>query len=265
MAAPQPTITFFGATGGCAIAALVRSLKAGYTCVALVRTPSKLETLLAERSAPTTTLTIHAGNVRDPAACALALRTPSGAPTTTVIFGIGGAPKFSPNPLRPFTLDDPSVCAEGMASVLAAMATTHPGAPPFVVVVSTTGLAEGGVRDVPLPLVPLYHWMLAVPHQDKKLMEERMMAGVGAGDGWVIVKPTLLTDGKARGEEGGLKAGYDGRAKGGRWGGGEGVGAGMGYTISREDVGNWIWEECIKVKEGAQGGEWRGKRVRLAN
>lgn len=51
------TLAFFGATGGCTIAALTHSLQAGYPCRALARTPEKLLRALKKRGVANELLT----------------------------------------------------------------------------------------------------------------------------------------------------------------------------------------------------------------
>lgn len=62
--------------------------------------------------------------------------------------------------------------------------------------------------------------------------------------GWVMVRPTLLTNGAALGE-GKVRAGMDGAPA-------------VGYTISRDDVGKWIFENFVK-----EGKAWVGQKVSL--
>lgn len=166
---------------------------------------------------------------------------------------------------KPCTLDDPHVCEMGMSTVLTALralsdedgiTTTAAGTKPVIVTISTTGIGAGK-RDVPLALYPLYHWMLQIPHADKKKMEELLFTA--ARDqriaDFVIVRPTLLTDGAPKGTAK-VRAGWE-------WGmqGMEGrqaqKGPELGWTIGRTDVGAWIFEEVIR------NGGWEGKCVSL--
>ncbi|KAF8245445.1 hypothetical protein K440DRAFT_634321 [Wilcoxina mikolae CBS 423.85] len=250
-------LAFFGATGGCALAALTHSLLAGHTCRALARTPSKLTNLLTAASIPASTLSTHltiiSGSIDDRAAV---LSTLSGA--QTIIFGIGGVPAFTPNPLSGFmTLNDPTICERGVTNIVSALQDT-PAQKPLMCVISSTGLKKQGQRDLPLAMIPVYK-LLELPHRDKKKMEE---AVVKAGreevlSGYVIVRPALLTDGAETERK--LRAGYQGRVKnGGKWGDQEGEA--VGYTVSRKDVGRWVFEEVVE----GRGGEWNGKAVSLA-
>ncbi|KAI5850829.1 hypothetical protein BZA05DRAFT_50771 [Tricharina praecox] len=242
-------LAFFGATGGCALNALIHSLTVGHICTALARTPSKLITLLTAAAAPTENLTIIPGDIDTPSAVADTLSN-----ATTVIFGVGGAPAFSPNPLTFFmTLSDPTICERGITQVLSALRARAQR--PLVCVISTTGL--GDKSDLPLAMRPLYK-ALDVPHRDKRGMEELVVKAEQEGvlEAYVIVRPALLTDGEKTAK---LRAGYRGRAKtGGGWG--DVQGEAVGCTVSRRDVGHWIFEEVVQ----GRGGEWKGHGVSLA-
>ena len=106
------TIAFYGATGGCALNALINTLAAGHTCRALARTPAKLTALLDAAAAPTANLSIIAGGIDDAAAV---LSTATGA--STIIVGVGSYPALSiKHPRSGFvTIEDPTVCERAMA------------------------------------------------------------------------------------------------------------------------------------------------------
>lgn len=264
------TIAFFGATGGVAGSSLAAALRSGYYCTALVRTPSKLTSLLtSQHSIPQATidalLTIHAGNVLDSSACAKALTSPLNPSVLvdTIYFGVGGAPRMNWSLMAPFTNDDPTVCQVGMATVLRALSelansgirTTNADTKPNLIAISTTGITDGK-RDVPWLLVPLYHWALHIPHVDKKNMERLVQGSVEETTrGYTIVRPTLLTDGQARGLDK-VRAGWE---YGNRQH--EAVaqehGPECGYTIGRRDVGEWVFQQVI-----VEGG-WEGRCVSL--
>lgn len=268
----SPTVAFLGATGGCTSTALALSLQAGRDCTALVRTPSKLLALLrATHAVPQSVLdarlTVVQGDARDAQAVARALAA-AGRVADVVVSGVGGAPRMQASAWAPLTLDDPKVCGDGMIALLGALralgaGTAAPGPRregerrrPVVVAISTTGLAAR--RDVPWLLVPLYHWLLAVPHRDKKRMEELLVEGSRGADpvcDFVVVRPTLLVDGAARGREQ-VRVGWE-RASGAT-AGEEGPGPAVGYTVSRADVGRWVFEEVVKG-----GRTWVGRCVTL--
>ncbi len=108
---------------------------------------------------------------------------------------------------------------------------------PLLVALSTTGISSQG-RDIPLAMIPLYHWLLAVPHKDKKAMETLLLnemaksADERAINDFVVVRPSLLTDGPRLGTEK-VRVGEESKKPA------------VGYTISREDVGGWIFNEIV--------------------
>ncbi|KKA30291.1 hypothetical protein TD95_003877 [Thielaviopsis punctulata] len=224
------TIAFFGASTGCGLAALKLSLAAGHTCIALCRIPAKLEAILPPSAHPN--LTIIAGNAHSAAAVSSALTIPS-TPTRfvdAVLFSIGGAFSFST-----MSLDDPHVCGTGMRVLLSALASLRAAGvvgAPHVTALSTTGISAAG-RDVPLVYVPLYHGVLRVPHADKKVMEAAL---VGAGEQWTVVRPTLLVDGASEKK---VRVGVEDAVNG--W-----EKKALGYSISREDVGRWIFDNVLE-------------------
>jgi hypothetical protein len=123
----KPTILFIGATGGCTLAAIFHTLNAGYHCIALVRTPTKLTALLRDAGVDESTissfLTIHTGNALDVPAVKKALLIRSGDHLQlprTIITGLGGAPKFQFN-LLPLTIDQPNICQRGAATLVTAL------------------------------------------------------------------------------------------------------------------------------------------------
>ncbi|KAL2013565.1 hypothetical protein VTN00DRAFT_1090 [Thermoascus crustaceus] len=236
----RPTLAFFGATGGSTISCLAPAVEAGYKCTALARDPSKLEKLLQTRgvseSAILSNLQITAGNVTDVDAVTKTL-TRDGATVDIVISGIGGKLLFD-NPLKP-TLDNPTICQDAISTVIHALRTL-PGPKPILVALSTTGISDKK-RDLPIAMMPMYHWMLKVPHKDKKVMESLILEEVDRPvtqrgiSNFVIVRPSLLTDGPGLGVDK-IKAGTETRPA-------------VGYTISRNDVGAWVFEKVIKNPE----------------
>lgn len=70
---------------------------------------------------------------------------------------------------------------------------------------------------------------------------------------FVIVRPSLLKDGKRLGAEK-VRVGEEG----------EGIMApAVGYTISREDVGGWVFENVVAKGEEEGRKRWGGKMVSL--
>ncbi|KAF2197659.1 hypothetical protein GQ43DRAFT_424123 [Delitschia confertaspora ATCC 74209] len=262
------TIAFFGATGGCAAATLAAALRGEHTCIALARNPQKLTMLLTSaphsipKSVLTTQLTIVKGDIRNLGDVAKVLVKPESVGkgveevVDTIISGIGSYPEFQFS-LHPFTLKDPGICEDGMKTVLEALSSLQDssergvfkemdGKRPLVVAISSTG-TNARTRDVPLLLTPLYHWLGAVPHADKRAMESLLFNSSICS--FVIIRPSLLIDGAALGVDK-VRAGWEEEEKG----------PAVGWTISRRDVGGWIYEEVVK-REG--GGGWRGKCISL--
>ncbi|KAF2401857.1 hypothetical protein EJ06DRAFT_548086 [Trichodelitschia bisporula] len=253
-------IAVFGATGGCAGTATAHALKAGYKVTALARTPSKLRAFLeTQHTVPAATLdsnlTIVEGAIQD-APAVLATLTPA---PSTILFGIGAIPKLAAN-RHLLKLDDPHICSNGIEAVLAALRTQQAADPstprPFIAVISTTGLSAR--RDVPLLLYPLYHVFLAEPHVDKRAMEAAVARASVAPDslvrGFVVLRPTLLTDGRGVGTAK-VRAGWERHPDApGAAEGEDPTPPAMGYAISRADVGAWIWEEVLRD----QGQKWAG-------
>ncbi|TVY83241.1 hypothetical protein LSUE1_G001183 [Lachnellula suecica] len=244
--APIKDIAFFGATGGCAGACLARCLEAGYNCTALVRTPEKLTTLLADHGVSPETissnLTMITGNIKVPADIAQTIL-----PTTEILVsGIGSVPVWNKGALMP-SIQDPTLCQVGMSTLLQVLRARKSAVKPLLVVVSTTGISKFG-RDYPLAVLPIYKWMLHTPHLDKKAMEDMVIEAVRTEEGkdavigeYAILRPSLLTGGTVSGK---VRAEVeDGKV----------ASNAMGYSISRRDVGGYMFEEVIEKHSGPSG------------
>lgn len=245
MSAPKPLLAFYGATGGCTLAALAPALKAGYECTALARTPSKLESMLKEKDVPVETISSHLhitqGDINDLTAVKGPL-TMQGRPADTIFSGIGIYAMFA---------KEVTICTDGMNQILTALRELKPATRPLIVAISTTGLTKGGEkRDIGLLVVPLYHWLLGKLHADKAGMEEAVEREAGKGEGesvirgFTIMKPSLLTDGKMQREK--VRVGTTEEPA-------------VGYTVSRSDVGQWMFENLIEKEAGP----WVGKKVSI--
>jgi hypothetical protein len=224
----------------------------------VVRTPSKLTTLLNTNGVmPATSarhLTVHQGNSKDVAALGTALLIRN-RPVDFILSGVGAVPKFSKF-LVP-SIDDPLVCSGSMTALISAVKALNAPVKPVVVAITSTGISNFG-RDIPVPMVPLYHWLLAVPHKDKKMVEVALSEDAEAASptfgSFIAVRPSLLTNGVAKGVEN-VKVGVESQ---------KGIESlAIGYTISREDVGNWIFEEVLKAGKGRKGGEYKNTLVTL--
>ena len=274
MTSAPRTIFFLGATGGCALSTLRRALAAGHMCVCLCRTPATLSSLLAgavNKPCPTSTpysppanLEIIQGSAHDPVAVSKCL-VRDGRLVDFVVFSIGNRPTLSG-----MLNMDKTVCQRGMEVLLqcvtsAESSTTARGKATRVIAVSSTGISDY-YRDVPLVLVPVYKITLAIPHRDKKAMEDLLVAnwegenGKGVPVVWTVVRPSLLTDGPEFGEGlEGIRVGVEVLGREGRV-----ESKAVGYTISREDVGRWIYEELVMEGDSGPGGsKWAGKAVTL--
>lgn len=268
------SVAFFGATGGCTNACLASLLLfSDYQAIALARTPQKLLDSLKKQpgitdAVLTERLSIVKGdatNVADVKRTLLfqADNKSSAEPklVDAIVSGIGAYPQRKKGTLLTFEMDNPNITEQSTTALVSAMREIHAEQQfehnkPVVTVISTTGLATpaGSKEDVPFGLQTLYHSLLAEPHKDKKRMEEIISEKDNAAlfRGVIIARPTLLSgDGivKVDGVRKTVRAGTeDAPAK--------------GYSISRSDVGGWIWENVLKPTE--HGKKWYGRRVSLA-
>ncbi|GAB1321051.1 Oxidoreductase AflX [Madurella fahalii] len=251
MSAPK-AILFLGATGGCGLSALRRSLSANHTCIALCRTPSNLTSKLPNNTQPPN-LHIIQGNAHDAEVLARCLVHPADPArlVDTIVFSIGARPTLK-------GMDDPHVCENGMAALLTALqrcraergtssstSTFAAAAGPRIVAVSSTGISELA-RDLPLLMVPMYKLLLGAAHRDKKALEDALVRGAGKDEAWTIVRGSFYTAGAET--EGAVRVGVEDPVRG------VVESLAIGYTISREDVGKWIFENVIRDEEG--GGKW---------
>lgn len=250
-------IAFFGATGGCANACLAFSLKNGYKAVALARTPSKLTNMLKEQGIDESTLNsnleIVEGSIADVSAVKKTL-FPNNQLVSKIVSGIGGAPKFKLSLSTPVTLENPNVCTEGINSIINVLKDVYKQngevQKPLITVVSSTGTTGCSARDIPVGYWFWYHAMLSVPHKDKKEMEDTLLSASNLFSGTVIVRPTLLTGEQniSTAKQSKLKVGTESKPA-------------IGYTISRADVGHWMYEQVINVPSS----KWVGEKVSLSS
>ncbi|KAJ5710896.1 hypothetical protein N7488_005052 [Penicillium malachiteum] len=222
------TVAFFGGTVGCGLSALKHTLAAGHQCIALCRTPAKLEALIPVESTPN--LKIIQGNAHDIDAVTKCLQTDdSGTKIVDMIVStIGSRPKSGLTP------EDPQCCRKASAVMVAAIANLRNGGAsgnPHIAAFSTTGLSKFG-RDYPLLLFPIYGWLLKAAHEDKEIMENRF---IESGLPFTIVRASLLTDGATEKK---VRVGIE-DPKTGR------ESLNIGYFISREDAGKWTAENLV--------------------
>lgn len=227
MATHSKTVAFLGASTGVGLSALKHTLAAGHRCIALCRVPSKLTAIFPPETAPN--LHIVQGNAHDIVAVSKCLIAEKGKLVEEIISTIGG--KFV---VSRMTIDDAEVCRKGMNTILEALAQLRSGGAtgkPHIVVGSTTGMSRFG-RDIPLAMIPLYHVLLKVPHEDKRIMEDRL---VESGEIYTIIRASLLVNGETSKEiRVGIEDPENGRES-----------EAIGYTISREDTGKWVADNLV--------------------
>ncbi|CDH11207.1 uncharacterized protein ZBAI_02993 [Zygosaccharomyces bailii ISA1307] len=159
-----------------------------------------------------------------------------------VFFGIGGSPSLKLSLRNPVTLDNPSVCEKCMQAIVDSLKEIRlvqdPSSyvEPSLAAVSTTGISDGPT-DVPLGLVWMYHYLLAVPHEDKRKMECLAQYAVEEHltNHAVVVRCSLLT--------GDHKIKVQSRITSPKVGSSNNPS--IGYTVSRTAVGEWIFNNLL--------------------
>ncbi|KAL2206220.1 hypothetical protein CC79DRAFT_1322700 [Sarocladium strictum] len=246
MSVQTKTIAFFGASTGVGLAALEHSLDQGHTCIVLLRNPSKLDKHFPPTSRPSN-LVIREGNAHDSKAVTACLTVP-GNPTKlvdSVFTSIGAAPVSGG-----LSVSDPDVCKKGMTCLLDALKTLRSqGAvgDPLIVAISTISHSRFG-RDIALLMIPIYKVFVSVPAADKQIMEDRLAAS--GEKNWVVVRPSHLTNGSR--PDAPVRVGIEDLEKGIE-------SREIGYSISREDVGRWCFEQLLKPGEVSK--QYRNKAV----
>ncbi len=262
------TVAFFGATGGVANAILAHTIFAGHKATALVRTPQKLRDQLTSQGIDETLidrqLTIVQGDALDVAAVKRTLLPLSSSSTTGsslpayIVTGLGGSPKLNLDWRHPghiAALDNPTICETAARTLITALREIYAERPelkaagaaaskPLLIFISTTGVTRGP-EDVPFAMRFLYHQMLAIPHADKKKMEDLYRGDAEQSNSQdrvfrnvVGIRPTLLAGGVSYTEGAGLAAVKEGTE----------AHPARGYTIKRADVGHWVYHNIIDEK-----------------
>lgn len=131
-------------------------------------------------------------------------------------------------------MTDPTVCGDATDCILSTMAQSKLPNQPLLVVISANGVRDDIPRDYPLMLTPLYRWILTGVYDDKRRMEATLLKANPHG-GFVIVRPSVLNNGESKG----LKAIRQGTTQ-------KPV---LGYSIARNDVGLWMYENVVQRQE----------------
>ncbi|KAI5479601.1 hypothetical protein MNV49_003338 [Pseudohyphozyma bogoriensis] len=224
----------------------------------VARNPDKLRSLVLAANVSEATVSAHLTIVQGPAqdveAVKQTLKTRDGHLASRIVFAIGAAPVLQWSLFRPVTLDDPTVCETAITTILSAVSSLSYPVAPLVALVSTTGI--GARRDVPYAFIPFYKLVLAVPHEDKEKLEEAAHAAQRQGvvRGVVVVKASLLMDGDA--DEAKLRVGN-------RWKGRGEDDVAIGYTVTRGDVGDWMFRVLVKGDDEEWGTSEGGRIVTL--
>jgi hypothetical protein len=227
------------------------------TLVTVVRDAKKLTTMLETGHAVDADLisqhlTIVVGNVKDPVVVTETLfpallnpSNPTGGNRTVdiIVSGIGCYPVQKKGYLFP-QQEDPTLCEDALTTILNALRARSPIVKPGLVVLSTTGISKYG-RDVPLLFWPLYRF-LHVAHEDKKIMErlaiEAATTEPAVTGSYYVVRSSILTNGAAKGVENVRWDVEDGAL----------IKKAIGYTISRADVGGFVFEKVVKPFESGK-------------
>ncbi|KAF2481862.1 hypothetical protein BDY17DRAFT_299844 [Neohortaea acidophila] len=157
----------------------------------------------------------------------------------TIISGIGGIPMPQLSLFRPLTLSEP-ICSHATSSLLEAVGPDTSKETPLIVVISANGVSHTGPRDYPIALTPLYRWLLTGVYDDKREMEALLGKHLPS-EAYVVVRPSALTDGAAKGVSS-IRQGDSQRPV-------------QGYSISRDDVGLWLYTHVVAAEDrtGLQG------------
>lgn len=214
-------VAVFGASRGCAHAMVAQGLAKGeHEFNLLIRKPQSLDFTEDQKA----NLTIIEGDANDAEAVKQTI-----ANTDVIVYSIGSAFISSSR-----TMVSPGVCRDTMTVILQVLEQlSEEERPKRIIAVSSTGLND--MKEVPLVFRPIYKFLLPEPHKDKKELE-RLVSTNTFIPNWILVRPSLLTDGK-------LEEKY--RAD-------EDI---CGYTVSRVDVGHFLLNQCLVPTT------WINKRV----
>jgi hypothetical protein len=210
-------------------------------------------------------LTIHEGDAKSASDLAYALINPLDETflVDIIYYSLGIYPVWQFSLVQPFVLPDPTFCETTMARLFSSIdqlqtqgiKSSVSGQKPLLIATSSTA-SRNITRSVPFLMVPFYAWLLSSPHNDKLNMEKIIYAdnGVHVRD-FVIIRPAIMTNGVERGVQN-VRIGWE-------WGiespteREQAPGPAKGWTISRRDVGGWVYQKAIKE------GGWEGRCVSI--
>lgn len=238
-----------------------------------VRSADKLRNLLKtkhgltdDQSGSSSKLTIIEGDVRTLADVKRTLQLENGSTARLIISGIGGVPKGIG--LYGMKLEDPKIGEVSTKVILEAVAEMRqqhePTYRPVFLGISSIGLGRGRTRDLPYIQYPIYTWLLREPFIDKRIFEQLVMDAHNEGQvQTILVRASMLTDGKGKGMQA-IRVGSEPLPTTSQSDNpvaheDDGIPLPIGYTISREDVGRWIYEAVIKPESGSK--KWSGRAV----
>ncbi|KAK3946702.1 hypothetical protein QBC32DRAFT_319716 [Pseudoneurospora amorphoporcata] len=278
---PSKSILFISATGGIALSTLKRCLAASssgpsrLTITVLARSPTRLQALFSPTELASPSLRIIQGNAHSTSDIVPVLTHPSD-PTTLVdiiITGIGAKPD-----MKKLTVDDPHVCEKGARALMEALGqvqstTSGSGSAsgtgtetsierrqkkPYIIAISAAG-ASTLHREYPLALYPVHALLLKAAIKDKRAMERVLVENNDQNEKWTVIRPSMLTDKPEIGLDK-VRVAVEDLVNNKL----EGEKKVVGYTISREDVGKWIFERLVVVGDEGERRKYLGRAVVLS-
>lgn len=206
-------VAVLGGSKGCSRAMVIQGLEKGqHQYRLLIRNPGNMDYTEEQKEK----ITIIQGDALDAVAVKLTIQN-----TDVIVYSIGSA--FD---MKTRSMVSPGLCHDTMAVLLQVLKDLpEHERPKRLVALSSTGL--NGMAEVPYLFQPVYHFLLHAPHEDKKEMERLVVDENSPMRDWIIVRPSLLTDGKHVGK-------YRANV------------SISGYTVSRQDVGHFLLEQCIE-------------------
>ena len=120
---------------------------------------------------------------------------------------------------------EPTICEDAAKNIV--QAAKQLNLHTTLVFISAAGVAS--YRDIPIWLVPMHSWLLKGPFDDKRAAHRAVLE---SRERFISVRPSILTDKKSLGLAS-VREGIDENAA-------------LGSTISRADVGLWMFERLVE-------------------